>query len=155
MPDDAAGGQVDLEDARVVVEQRIAAIDAELAAVAELEAERQRLTEALTLLGRDTSRRGSARQSTRPPAAKKSAPRRARRPASGGSTRTRNRDLTVAFLKENPGVEAGAVVEHLGVSRGVTYNLLARLVSQGLVVREEAEGGRARYRAGDASPSGD
>ena len=106
----------------------------------QLKAERQRLQEALKLLGHETSPlrpqrgRGSAAS---PSPKRKAAPRKARR----GNT-----EGVVRFLRANPDAEAGAVIAHLGVGRGVIYNLLRRLVEQGTVEKSEGGNGRARYR---------
>lgn len=74
--------------------------------------------------------------------------------ASASSTRKRaqrkgrkgNTEGVIKFLRANPDTEAGAVVTHLGVARGVIYNLLRRLVEQGILEKTEGDNGRARYR---------
>lgn len=131
----------DMSAAREAVQQRIADIDVELAAVAELKAERERLAEALNLLGEQPARgkAGSRSGVTRS--------RRPRRPSPAATkSKTTNRDKVLRFLEGHPGAQAGDIVAHLEVSRGVGYNLLGRLVEQGVLVRESAEGARSQYR---------
>lgn len=147
MASDPAGSEISLDQARDVVAARIAQIDQLLSGREALEAERRRLQDALDLLG-----------ATGPPAA--GSPRRAKptraRNASGKSRSrgTGHRDAVLEFVKDNPQSEAGPIVAHVGASRGVIYNLIGRLVEQGVLEREQSEGGRAKYRVAPGAEAG-
>lgn len=147
MADDTSG-TADLGGARDAVQQRIADIEAELASVEALEAERDRLVEALRLMGASTSERRTSRSKTPPrrTSTRATGAQGRRSGGTGSSGRRSNRDGVLSYLAEHPDAQAGAIVEHLGASRGVVYNLLARLVDQELIVRQAGPAGRARYR---------
>jgi len=57
------------------------------------------------------------------------------------------------FVRRNPGSDLSGVAEHLGTSLPATSELVARLVSQGLLVREADPSSRRRIRL-SLSPAG-
>ena len=138
-----------LENAREAVAGRIAEIERQLGEMTALQAERDRLHEALRLLGDEHGE-------TRPHGARRAptAKRRAKTPTAPRRGRSTNRDAVLAHLREHPDVEAGSIVEALGVSRGVAYNLLGRLVQQGVLERSAGPAGRSVYRTAGGGAAG-
>ncbi len=134
-----------LAGAQSAVEARLRELDEALAAVAGLEQERDRLREALKLLGGGPAAKPAARSGARA--------RPKRRAASSSNGRYRNRDAIIAHLRAQPGSEAGAIVAATGINRGVAYNLLGRLVKQRLIVKEAGPSQRARYSVAADAPA--
>lgn len=60
---------------------------------------------------------------------------------------------TLLYIRRNPGTDLSGVAEHLGTSLPATSELVARLVAQGLLVREADPSSRRRMRL-SLSPAG-
>lgn len=133
-----------LDEAQAAIQARVAEIDDALSAMDPLQEERERLKEALRLIGAHeqpaAGRSKKSRQSRASPASPKPRTR---------SARYKNRDAVLTYLREHPNAQAGEIVAALQISRGVAYNLLGRLVEQRLIVRHTGDNNRARYAAAD------
>lgn len=104
------------------------------------------LAAALTAID-GVSRPGHARRPAPPaPATKRPARRRSSRPAAKRAPRGANRAAVLRVLGERPGVGAGELSVASGVARPVLYQLLAKLVEQGVVVKERRPGVGTAYR---------
>lgn len=137
MPTKNNGERAALDDASKAIAARLRELDDLLASVMDLQDERDRLRQALQLLsGEQTHRRATSTARAR-------GGRQAKAQPAGG--RYRNRDAVLKHLREQPGSEAGAIVNATGMNRGVAYNLLGRLVKQRLIRKDEGPNGRARY----------
>ena len=123
------------------LEERLSAIERELAAYEPLLQERRQIEEALerppfAAQRRTAATRGTSRKQT------KRAPRGA------------NREAIVGVVSERPGVSAAEISHVTKISRAVTYNTLAKLVSQGRLEKTDLPGGQTGYKAAAAPDTG-
>lgn len=109
------------DEARKVLEKRLAAVDRQLEGFAELQAERGRLIDAIRAL--TDGRRGSTRT-------------RRRRGGSGGPTR---RDQVLEAVRNNPGTTTTEIAKKLGMQASGVTNVLTGLRGDGLVRTENRQ----------------
>src|SRR4051794_31464625 len=86
---------------------------------------------------------------TRPPFSAPSRP--ATRGTSARKSRSRaprgaNREAILSLVGERPGVSAAEISDVTKISRAVTYNTLAKLVSQGRIDKTDLPGGQTGYK---------
>jgi sugar-specific transcriptional regulator TrmB len=123
------------------LEERLNVIERELAAYEPLLQEREQIQAAL-------GRAPFAPQS-RPAATRGTSPRKQRTRAPRGA----NREAILSVVGERPGVTAAEIADVTKISRAVTYNTLAKLVSQGALEKTELPGGQTGYKpAAEAAP---
>jgi sugar-specific transcriptional regulator TrmB len=123
-----------IADLRSDLERRLEEIDRQLAEVQPLMREQEQIRAALA----------------RPPFAGNSRPVSApTRPSSRKSRRRaprgQNREAILSVVSSRPGVSATEIAEVTKISRAVTYNTLAKLVSRGEVAKTELPGGQTGY----------
>ena len=123
------------------LEERLSTIERELAAYEPLLVERRQIEEALERPPFAAQRRPVATRGTSPRKQTKRAPRGA------------NREAIVSVVSERPGVSAAEISDVTKISRAVTYNTLAKLVSQGKLEKTDLPGGQTGYKpAAPATP---
>ena len=129
-----------IADLKRDLQQRLTEIERELGALEPLVRERDQIHAALA----------------RPPFAAQARP--ATKGTSARKQRTRaprgaNREAILTIVGERPGVTAAEIADVTKISRAVTYNTLAKLVSQGKVEKTELPGGQTGYKpAPEPSP---
>ncbi len=120
-----------IADLRRDLEQRLKEIERELAGLEPLMREQEQIRAAL-------AQPPFARPAAAPT---RSSARRSRAP------RGANREAILSVVSARPGVTATEIAEVTKISRAVTYNTLAKLVSQGALKKTELPGGQAGYTA--------
>ena len=136
-----------IADLRRQMQQRLKQIERELGDVEGLLREQAQLSAALA-----TSPFVEASSAPAPalaPARKAKAKAKTRAPRK--STRARaprgaNREAILNAVNERPGVTAATIADVTKISRAVTYNTLAKLVTQGLIEKTELPGGQTGYK---------
>ncbi len=126
-------------DLRRQMQQRLKEIERELDGVQALLREQEQIRAALAQPPFSDHR----------PAARRSPARRGRKRAPRGA----NREAILSTVSERPGVSAAEIADVTKISRAVTYNTLAKLVQQGLIVKTELPSGQSGYRAAADAPT--
>jgi sugar-specific transcriptional regulator TrmB len=116
------------------LEQRLNDIERELAAYEPLMREREQIEAALHRPPFAAERRPAATRGTSPRKQTSRAPRGA------------NREAILSVVTERPGASAAEISDVTKISRAVTYNTLAKLVSQGKVEKTDLPGGQTGYK---------
>jgi len=123
-----------VSDVEQVIRQRLEEISEQLSGVAELQAEQGRLERALAELRGEAVRtrsgtarpRGNAGAGTRAP-------------------RGSNQRAILQFVEANPEATTSRIVEATGISRGVVYSALSRLVNDGRLRKVPQPDGQVAY----------
>ena len=116
------------------LEQRLNAIERELSAYEPLLRERDEIQAALA--------RPPFAVGKRTPATRGTSPRKQRTRAPRGA----NREAILSVVGERPGVTAAEISDVTKISRAVTYNTLAKLVSTGALEKTDLPGGQTGYK---------
>jgi hypothetical protein len=129
------------------MEQRLKAVERELAGLEPLLLERERLQAALAL----------PPFAAYAPAPAPAPARRRAKAAPARRTRTRaprgaNREAILKLVGERPGVSAAEIAGVTKITRAVTYNTLSKLVEQGRLAKTELPGGQTGYRPAPPAP---
>jgi DNA invertase Pin-like site-specific DNA recombinase len=128
-------------DLRRDLEQRLKEIDQQLAGVQPLMREQEQIRAALARPP-FSDNGGPAGPPKARPATKGTSSRKSRRRAPRGA----NREAILGVVSSRPGVTATEIAEVTKISRAVTYNTLAKLVTRGEVAKTELPGGQTGYR---------
>ena len=132
-------------DVTQAIKKRLREIDDELKTFERLQAERERLTRALSALGES----GPAARRSRANGGAPARPRRAgsRRRGAKRAPRGSNQQAIVGHVQANPGTSAIAIAEATGIGRPVVYSALSRLTAGGKVTKTTTADGSVTYRA--------
>ncbi len=124
------------------IRERISEIDAQLAGVDELTAERDQLRQALAALGQ-ADRPAPPKRSARRTGTRRNRASRPTKPAASRAKRSRpgaNRERIVAHLRESGPAPASAIAKATGINRAVVYSNLAQLTEAGEVTQQDDAG---------------
>jgi len=126
-----------------VIEDRLREINQQLEGLESLQAERERLTRALSALRTDAGGNGRTRRGRRPSGGQSG--RRRTRSSGKRAPRGSNQTAILDHVTANPGATTPQIAEATGIARPVVYSAVSRLAAAGRLSKRSQDDGQVSY----------